>query len=24
VELDGAKLTVWEKPISLKALDNFF
>jgi len=23
-ELDGAKLTIWEKPISLKALDNFF
>jgi len=23
-ELDGAKLTVWEKPISLKSLDNFF
>ena len=24
VDIDGAKLTVWEKPISLKALDNFF
>lgn len=23
-ELDGCKLTVWEKPISLKALDHFF
>ena len=23
-ELDGAKLTIWEKPISLKSLDNFF
>ena len=23
-ELDGARLTVWEKPISLKSLDNFF
>lgn len=23
-ELDGSKLTVWEKPISLKALDHFF
>lgn len=23
-ELDGARLTIWEKPISLKALDNFF
>jgi DNA-binding NtrC family response regulator len=23
-ELDGAKITIWEKPISLKALDNFF
>lgn len=23
-QLDGAKLTVWEKPISLKALDHFF
>lgn len=22
--LDGSKLTIWEKPISLKALDNFF
>jgi DNA-binding NtrC family response regulator len=22
--LDGAKLTIWEKPISLKSLDNFF
>jgi len=24
VDLDGSKLTIWEKPISLKALDNFF
>jgi DNA-binding NtrC family response regulator len=23
-ELDGSKLTIWEKPISLKSLDNFF
>ncbi|GAA4334028.1 response regulator [Flaviaesturariibacter amylovorans] len=23
-DLDSAKLTIWEKPISLKALDNFF
>lgn len=23
-DLDGSKLTIWEKPISLKALDNFF
>lgn len=23
-DLDGCKLTIWEKPISLKALDNFF
>ncbi|HEY1114899.1 MAG TPA: response regulator [Chitinophagaceae bacterium] len=23
-ELDGSKLTIWEKPISLKALDHFF
>lgn len=23
-ELDGAKLTIWEKPISLKSLDMFF
>ena len=23
-DLDGMKLTIWEKPISLKALDNFF
>ncbi len=23
-ELDGARLTIWEKPISLKSLDNFF
>lgn len=23
-DLDGSKLTVWEKPISLKALDHFF
>ncbi|HVE60414.1 MAG TPA: response regulator [Chitinophagaceae bacterium] len=23
-ELDGSTLTVWEKPISLKALDHFF
>ena len=23
-DLDGAKLTIWEKPISLRALDNFF
>ncbi|TCZ69580.1 response regulator [Flaviaesturariibacter aridisoli] len=23
-DLDEAKLTIWEKPISLKALDNFF
>jgi DNA-binding NtrC family response regulator len=23
-DLDGSTLTVWEKPISLKALDNFF
>ena len=22
--LDGSKLTIWEKPISLKALDHFF
>lgn len=24
MDIDGAKLTVWEKPISLKALDHFF
>ncbi|MBD0331569.1 MAG: response regulator [Chitinophagaceae bacterium] len=23
-DLDGSNLTIWEKPISLKALDNFF
>ena len=23
-DLDGSKLTIWEKPISLKALDHFF
>ena len=23
-EMDGEKLTIWEKPISLKSLDNFF
>jgi len=23
-DLDGSQLTIWEKPISLKALDNFF
>ncbi len=23
-ELDGSKLTIWEKPISLRALDHFF
>lgn len=23
-EMDGARLTIWEKPISLKSLDNFF
>ena len=23
-ELDGSKLTIWEKPIILKALDHFF